>query len=226
MNRTNIIVGLYVIIIALPGILPAMDSWTSAELDIKFNKVWVLEAEQELRIKDKFSAIDEYFTQLYIGYRFIKGFEVGGALRYIQNNDTKGKEQGYESHFRFHFDLSYKHKLERLSLRYRLRYQNSNELGKSPMHGDHPDQHIRVRTRISYNLRKWKLDPIVAVELFYHIERGYDREFDKYRLTLGTQYKIKKFGRIGLFYRFERRLNQTNPEPRHIVMTKYRYEIK
>ena len=50
--------------------------------------------------------------------------------------------------------------------------------------------------------------------------------FDKYRLTLGTEYKFKKMGTLGLFYRFEKELNESIPETTKIIGIKYSYTIK
>ncbi len=149
------------------------------------------------------------------------------GFRYIRNNDTNGNIQGYENFFRYNIDLSYRHKLDRLGLKYRVRYQNRNEIGLSSSEGDIARQRFRFKTTFDYNIRNWKLDPELSGELFNGFRKnGTENGFDKYRISLGTSYKVKKIGRFSLFYRLEKEFNVTNPETLNILSFKYTYTIK
>jgi hypothetical protein len=201
------------------------ESWSSVALDYTPHKKWTLGLEGELRLNNNSSEVDQYFTQLSVDYKIFANFELGGGLRYIRNNDTQGKIQGYENHFRFHLDLSYRHRIGPLELRYRVRYQNRNELGVSPSEGDYANQHVRFKTTLIYKIKNWKLDPVFSAELFRHFEEGRETRFDKYRLTLGSGYRIKKLGKISLFYRIERTLNAFYPKTTNILMVKYTYRF-
>lgn len=199
------------------------ESWSSITLEYKPDKKWTFGVEGELRLKDNASLVDQYFGQLNIGYRLSKRFELGAGVRYIRNNDTRGKIQGYENHFRYHLDLSYRHRLGPLSFKHRVRYQSKNELGVSVAEGDYANRHIRFKTRLTYNIKRWKLDPVFSTELFYHVQEDQEAGFDKYRLTIGTNYKHKRLGKIGLFYRMEQTLNDFLSIRTHILMVKYTY---
>lgn len=202
-------------------------SWNSLELKYKLNKKWSFGLEEQLRLKEDISVIDEYFTELNAEYKIFKNFSLGGGLRFIRENDNQGNLQGYENHFRFNLDATYKHKLDRFSLGYRLRYQNKNELGVSPEEGDYANQNIRLKTSIKYNVKKWPLDPKFSVEIFNRFQEDNDNNgFSKYRLTFGTDYEIKNFGEIGLYYRFEKDLNVDIPETTNIIGLKYTYTFK
>ncbi|GAA3650572.1 DUF2490 domain-containing protein [Flavivirga jejuensis] len=201
-------------------------SWNTIAIKYKLNKKWSFGLEEQLRLKSNVSEIDNYFTQLNAEYEIFNNFELGGGLRYVRKNDNQGNVQGYENHFRFNIDASYKHKINDFSLKYRLRYQNKNELGVSNSEGDYANQHIRFKTAVGYNIKKWKLDPKFSAELFHHFEEGEDSEFDKYRLTLGTSYEFKKNGKIDVFYRIEKELNETTPETTNIIGLKYTYTFK
>ena len=203
-----------------------LESWTSISLKYKLNKKWSFELEEQLRLDENISEIGEYFTQLNAEYSISKNFDIGGGLRYIRENDNKGNIQGYENHFRFNLDASYKHKINNFSIKYRLRYQNKNELGVSTDDGDYANQNMRFKTSVGYDIKNWKLDPKFSAEIFNHFEEGEDNGFSKYRLTLGTDYKIKHFGKIGLFYRMEKELNVELPETTNIIGLKYTYTLK
>jgi len=185
-------------------------NWTIIRVEYKLNKKWNFGIEEQLRLKEDISTIDEYFTQLNTEYSVSKNFTLGAGLRYIKENDTDGNIQGYENHFRFNIDATYKHKINDFTLKYRVRYQNKNELGVSNAEGDYANQHLRFKTAIGYNFKNWELDPKFSAEIFNHFEEGKQNGYDKYRFTFGTEYKLKNAGKINLFYRIEKELNQND----------------
>jgi len=202
------------------------ETWSSIEISYKPSKKWSIDLEEQLRLKDNSSTTDQYFTQLQVEYEVFKKFNLGSGFRYIRKNDTKGNIQGYEDHFRFHLDGSYDHKINQFSFKYRFRYQNRNELGVSTSEGDYPNQHIRLKGGLEYGFKNWKLDPKFSAEIFNHFEKGQTNGFDKFRISLGTDYKIKNFGKLSLYYRFEKELNVMNPKTSNIIKFKYTYSFR
>lgn len=203
-----------------------LESWNSLGLEYKLNKKWSFELEEQLRLDENISEIAEYFTQLETRYSITKKFDIGLGLRYIRENDNEGNVQGYENHFRYNVDALYKHKINDFTLKYRLRYQNKNELGVSSTDGDYAKQYLRLKAAVEYNFKNWKLDPKFAAEIFNRFENGDVDQYNKYRLTLGTDYKIKNFGKLGIFYRIEKDINVAIPETTNIIGLKYTYTIK
>lgn len=202
------------------------ETWTSAEFRYRPSKKWRLGLETQLRLKENSSEIDGYFGELTGGYEIFKGFRATLGVRLISKNDNTGKQQGYENFVRLHADALYKHKIDRLGLNYRLRYQTRDELGVTNENGDFADNTIRLKIGTEYNIRKWKLDPQLSAEIFHQNERNEDEGFDKFRITFGTEYKFKKWGRLGVFYRFEREINKTNPASTDIIRLQYVYTLK
>lgn len=198
------------------------ESWNAVGLKYKLNKKWSFELEENLRLKENISEIDKYFTQLGASYKINKHFKVGAAARYISENDNTGKVQGYENYFRYHLEVIYDHKINDFSFEYRLRYQNKNELGVD----DYANQHLRLKAAITYNIPHWKLDPEISAEIFNHIENGDDDGFDRYRLTIGSTYDMKDYGKIKFYYRYKKQLNEEFPETKNIIGLKYTYTIK
>lgn len=203
-----------------------LELWSSAKFQYKHNKYWKFGLEEQLRLKNDISEIGQYFTQLTSKYELENNLGFGLGLRFIQKNDTKGKIQGYEPHFRIHFDASYKHKIKQISLKYRLRYQNKNEIGVTPSDGDFPKQHVRFKAGFDYNFKQWKLDPMVAAELFHRFVKDEENRFNKYRFTFGTEYKFKKIGKFGLFYRYEKEINSVFNFAFHIFELTYTYSLE
>ncbi len=203
-----------------------LESWGSLNLKYKISKKWRIGLEEQFRFSNNSSEIDSYFTELSTDYNFSKHVFGGIGFRYIRQNDNVGKIQGFENHTRFHFDLGYSHNLQRFSLEYRLRFQTKNELGISKEEGDHANNHLRLKVAAGYNIKKWKLDPEFSAEIFRHYEKGEQNGFNKFRFTIGTKYKMKSFGKIGVFYRMEKELNVNYPMTTNIIGFKYTYTLK
>lgn len=203
-----------------------LESWNSINLRYKIHKDWFIGLEEQVRFKTNASKFDAFFTELSTGYKFNSSIWAGTGLRYVIQNDTEGKVQGFENHMRFHIDLGYNYTWKRINLESRLRFQTKNELGVTREQGDYPNNHLRLKIGLKYNIKKWKLDPEISTEIFRHYENGEKNEFDALRFTAGTKYKIKGFGKIGVFYRMERELNVSYPKTTNIIGVKYTYTLK
>ncbi len=204
-----------------------LETWSSIGLRYKFNKKWSIAVQEQLRLKDNSSTIDQYFTQGTIKYKPIKPIWFGLSARYIRNNDNQGKIQGYENHMRFHADFGYKHNISRFKLKYRVRYQHKNELGISAADGDEARTFARFKVDGKYNIKKWKLDPGLAAEIFYNTSNSVvTDQLQRIRFTLYTNYDEWDFGDFRMFYRLERDLNTTYPKTTHIVGLNYQLTLK
>jgi hypothetical protein len=165
---------------------------------------------QEFRFNDNSTRINNFFTEVTAKYELIDGLRLGGGFRFIRNN----RNSGYRNESRLFGDLSYRHKLDRLTFDYRFRFQNQSALGD--VTDDDVYNKFRLRLKVKYNIPNWKLDPALSVEGFYTSavnninyvpsitisERA--AGFEKIRFTLGTSYKINKWLKIDGFYRIER----------------------
>ena len=203
------------------------ETWTSAKVKLKPSKKLTFGLQGQFRLDNNSTELKGFFTELTGGYKLFKGMEIGLGLRYLNKNDNEGASQGNEHYFRYHFDASYKHKVARFSIKYRFRYQNRNEIGLSSAEGDVNVQYFRLKTGVTYNIKNWKLDPVLSGEIFSKYEKdGYSNGFSDYRITIGTNYKIKKYGKIGMFYRLENEISSFYPKTTHIIRIKYTYTLK
>ena len=199
--------------------------WTSVGVDYTFKKRLKFILEQHLRLKENMRTTDEYFTELTIEYEILKNFEIGLGGRHITENDNQGGKQGFENHFRYNVDLSFKYKIERFTVSHRLRYQNENHLGVSLSDGDVHRENLRFRTGLDYNIRKIPLEPKLDIELFNRFNSEEDINYNKYRFTFGLSYNLKKFGKFEAYYRFENDVNTTSPNRLEVWGLQYRYSI-
>jgi len=136
-----------------------LSNWTSLLVRYEIDDNWDIGLEGQLRLKANISKVDEYFSELSIRRKLIKGFRLAIAIRYIRENDDMGGVQGYENHFRLHLDAVYKHKVGDLRLGYRIRFQNKDELGITNDEGDFAIRRLRFKTGLEYKIKNWPLDP-------------------------------------------------------------------
>lgn len=198
--------------------------WSAAEIKYEASEKWTLGLEQQLRMRDNASEVDQYFTEFNMKKDVSKSFYYSLGFRYIRDNDNQGDIQGYENNFRYNLDFGYKHKVQKFDVNYRVRFQRRNEIGLTRAEGDEANNHLRLRVAAKYNIKKWKLDPEASSEIFYNLQQG--EHFNKFRLTLSTKYKLKKYGALGAFYRIEKALATSYPKTTHIAGIEYNYTIK
>jgi len=164
---------------------------------------------QEFRFNDNSSQLNVFFTELESKYTFKNNIVLGGAYRFIRNDN----KDGYVSQHRINLDLGYKYELDRLTFGARARYQ-------SRISSDEDEYSVtkyRFRLKAEYNIKNWKLDPYVSAEVFHRSEDyliNYIPEiteavlrssgFEKMRYTVGTSYKISDHFKLGAFYRIEK----------------------
>ena len=193
------------------------ETWSSLQFQAKVSKRVKIRAEQQFRFNDNSSALQQSFSQLSGAYTWKNELHVGGALRYA----SVAKDSVFQPRLRWNVDGGYGHELGRFDFGYRLRFQSRTIVNDST---DVPRNVMRAKAKVGYNVRDWKLDPSLAVELFS--ETDAIGTPNKLRGTLSTSYKLSKATRISAFYRVERELFETYPLTSHIVGARLKYSFK
>jgi len=199
-----------------------LESWSYVGVQKKFSDEFSLKLYQGLRLYDNSSNVNQVLTELSAKVNASDMLSFGGGLRYIRNRTNSGD---FENNMRFNFDVGLKHKLERFTFKYRLRFQTRNELGYSKSEGDFAVNGQRLKAGVKYNIRKWKLDPTFSTEIFRESGKYILSSYEKMRFTLGTKYKIKKVGEAGLFYRLEKDLGELYPLTAHIWGLNFTFKL-
>ncbi len=199
-------------------------TWSSATLAYKLNKKVKLGISQELRLENNTSEVDKYFTEGFFTYKIAKPLKLGAELRFIRSNDNEGKVQGYENHLRHALNAQFSHKVNRFEFKYRFQYQSSKEMGQTASINNDPTKKLRLKVGGAYNIKKWKIDPVLSGEIFRTI--GTNGAFSKIRGTIGTSYETKKAGELSFFFRMEKELNKSYPQLTNVIGFNYQYTLK
>lgn len=201
-----------------------IEGWSSIEVDFNISQKISFSASEHLRYRNKISSLSTYFTQLESSYELFKDFNLGGGVRFIRENDDVGNIQGLETHFRYQFNLSFKHDIKTLTLFYRLRYQHKKELGITDLDGNFPHEYLRFRLGLGYQLKYSGVGLRLKGELFNQIQKeNPENGFNRYRISFNTYKKLKKIGKFTLFYGFQKNFNRLELKPKSILGLKYKY---
>ena len=208
--------------------MPAIhaESWASTDLEIKLNKRITFNLKEEIRLKSIGIPYDRIFTQLNFEYTLFRSIDLGIGYRYINLNDEEGKLHEIENHQRIHGSLAYTLKLDRFSSKIRGQYQTRWEhLPNTNIFVSDYRKYWRIKNDCQYNIRNWKFDPKVGVEFFLLNEKQRG-QFNKYRYSIGTNYKLKGPHEISIKYMYEKEVKKWNPVVVHIFDIQYRYILR
>lgn len=199
-------------------------SWTAIEINKKMNKKISLALEEQLRMFNNVSYIKTVFTQISTGFKFNKYFKAEASYRFIQEPDLNFN---YFLKHRYDINLYYKNKINDICFTLRTRFQQSFEDLYKEYANINPEIYIRNKLTLNFDLDK-KYIPYIGTELYYslnNVELSEGKSFKKYRLFLGTNYKINKKQEIKLFYIFQNEINVSNPLNSNIIGIKYSYRL-
>lgn len=199
MNR-NLLLPIVFLLLAVKGVAQEKDFqlWTEASVEKALNKKVSILAVEELRFNKNASRIDEWHNTLGAQYAITKKFKVRAFYRFTQSNTLK---KGYADGHRFYTDISYRTKVKRFVLRYRLRYQTDYvTIEDFTFDG----QMLRNQFTVKYNIRKTPLMPFASYEAFYNLGSQYGSAFVRHRFTGGFDYDLTDYFSARIFYRYQK----------------------
>lgn len=198
-----------------------LEQWTSIGISKKINKHWKISIDQEIRFSKDASEFDIYLADLGLDYKINKHFSLGANYRFYQN---KNSEEVFVTQHRWSTDVSYKQEINRFTLAYRLRFQNKDEDFFTSTTTNNL-YNLRNKFSIDYNIKGFKFDPYLDVELYRQIQDVNTTELSKLRWTIGLEYSLKKLGDIDVFYRIDNELNQSYTKNTYILGVGYKFSF-
>ena len=130
-------------------------TWHKVAVKGELTKKLSLSVEQQLRLQENSSAIDETFTEIGLGYDLPKGFAISGAYRLGWSPDDDGF---YNNRHRYNIDLKYDRKIWKLQAKVRARFQHrpSNHLLNDRLEPNDSPAFARIKLSVNYRkLKKW-----------------------------------------------------------------------
>ena len=185
--------------------------WNSIDLRKKIDKKISLDLKYGLRYRENASLISKDFIDLRIRYKKNKRWNF--ALGYRNISDWSISSE-LEKRNRFYIDAYYSKKIKRyyIDVRNRVLAQGNNDVYSEV---------LRQKIKLSYNLRKTKLEPSVSIEHF----SSFKNLINKLRYSLFFSHPLNKKLDFSLGYKIQQEFNVVKPITLFIFDSKISYKL-
>ena len=195
--------------------------WSDIKLEVEVFKNISVEIEEEIRLTENISRIEDYFTDVGISYNFWDNFTFSGYYRFVRRNEL---DERISNIHRYYFDLKYDWKIKRGELSLRTRYQSRYKNINSDDTGYKPENHNRNKLRFSYDIYRSPLKPELWFEVYYQLNNPDGNKFDKIRFAPELVYLINNRIRANVYFMIEKEYNVKNPSTNYILGTGFLYK--
>jgi hypothetical protein len=191
--------------------------WSTISIDKELSRRWSVGLDEELRMFDNMSRIDQFFTNAGVSYKPNKFLKFSVVYRFISKSRD---DKPYSNRHRLYFDAAVKKKFYDFSFNYRARVQGQlRDIYSSDEGGKVPETFMRHKIGVDYQYKKFT--PNIAAEFFFQFnDPGFhygDNLWDRTRLSIGCDYEINKRYSAGLFYLFQHDFNVNAAEDNFIL---------
>ncbi len=193
--------------------------WTSVNLEKKITADFSLNLSEELRFNENISELGTAFTEFGGDYKLIKNLTAGISYRFIQKRRV---DDFYSTRHRLIFNLSYRHKIKKLSITLRERFQTQYADIYSSEDGKIPEHTLRSKLTLKYDFDK-KYFPFIYTELFYQLNNPEGNELVNVRYAAGFEYEFNKRSSLDLFYLINKEINVNNPWTDYVIGVAYNF---
>lgn len=195
--------------------------WNTINVEKKLKNNFSVFITEEFRLKENFSQINLFYTNVGVGYRPYNFLKVEFIYRSIEK---KLITDFYSIRHRLMLDITLKKKYGDFSLSYRHRLQAEVRNVNSSDNGSIPEWYSRNKVEVKYDLHK-KYTPYTSCELRYQIDDVRNIESDdtwhRARYVLGFEYEINKKNTFGVYYLIQHEWNVSIPENLYILGLEY-----
>ena len=189
----------------------------SPSIDYKINKKWRVEFDYRYALEKDISTFQASVFQLSGEYKITKKISVEAGYRYTTSFENDNQ--------RLFASFIFDYKIKKFTLRSRTRYQFSTPYFNPTYWSEfkEPNQYLRQRFTIDYNIPKSKASIYLSPEFFVKLE---DKSFKYHRTRyqMGGDYKLKFGNTVGLSVIYEDKWNTTKTD-RFIITTKYNLSL-
>lgn len=176
-NIKNLRNNLVLLILGCFFFLPAkaQDSdfslWSKLAAEHKVTKNLTLGGGMEFRTKKQFKEIDRWAAVINGSYRLLPALKLdaGYELHYRYRN-----AKGWKTRQRYFFGATGETRWSRMKFSLRERFQYTWDKEKT-------DLHLRSQVKVAYPLRKGKVSPYAAIELYNKLNDGFDLSRTRYQ---------------------------------------------
>lgn len=220
-NKLALIFASTLLIVTNASSQVARTLWSGAELQLPFTKAFRVTFSPELRLTDE-KRIDDFILEAEAQLRIHKLLQPTISYRYYRFYDDPGE---YFNGQRLGAGINSSVELGRFKLTNRIYYFHRliNRYGYG--YSIETRRELREGIKITYNIRRTKLEPFVQAEIYYDISPDRNHEFSRVRIRTGLEYPFSKRSSIDLFFQMQDKLNTSNPLRTYTIGIFYNYKL-
>jgi hypothetical protein len=195
--------------------------WSTFNLDKKLHDKFSVFLTEEFRLRENFTMVNLFYTDLGVEVRPVKFLKVSLAYRLIEKNLD---DEMYSYRHRLMLDITVKKKFGDFVLSYRHRLQSEVRNIYTSRDGSLPEWYSRNKFTVKYDFGK-KIVPYIGAEFRYQISNPRALESDgtwhRSRYSAGLDYKVNDKSTFGLYYLIQNEYNVSAPQDLYIVGVEY-----
>lgn len=204
---------------------PDAGSWNTLNINFDLSKKLSLGLTQEFRLKENYSRLNLFYTELGMEYKLNKNVKTSLKYRLTEKNTDYNN---ISLRHRISWDANFKTKYRKFSFSYRHRLQVEYRNAFSSLTGLVPEYYSRSKFGAEYQLNK-RFSPYFTTELRYQIQddRNIESEhqFHRIRYQFGFDYVLNSYSKLGVYYLIQREWNVKHPEKLFITGLEYSVDI-
>ncbi len=194
--------------------------WLTANIEKKINNNWKAALSQEFRLKENYSQLGTYFTDIGIQYKISKSFNASLNYRFIEKLQP---DLTYDERNRLYLDIAYRYKQHKWNVIFRTRFQDQIKSVGSNEDFSEPQYYWRNKLTVKHSIKKF--DPYLSFELFYPLNKPEGNEIDEWRISLGTSYELNKKNSLNGYFLVDKEINVNNPLTSFITGIEYTFSF-
>jgi len=232
-NRTTLVLILTLLSFQVKAQYKDLESWYTIGVSKKLGEKWNVSLDEEFRFNSNATKLSKHFTDLQFKFKKRSWIYYQLGTRYYFE---KSKDDYWNGALRINLDLNLKAKYDDFSFISRTRLQSSlneeNTIGR--LHSD--EALFREKITLKYNLKKYNLTPFISSEIFiedYFVFNNSNAkkpisvkyESNKFRLKIGTDWKINKQHNLRFSYGYQQEMHQVINQRDFLIQIGYTYKL-
>lgn len=207
-------------------VYPDAGSWNTFSINYSLNKKWAILFTEECRIRENYSRLNLFYTNIGIEYKLNKYFKTSIVYRSTQKFKDDNR---FSLRHRIMWDVIAKYGINKWSVSYRHRLQVENRDIYSSIDGYIPEWYSRSKFEVNYQLTK-KITPYFSTELRYQLHDprsvNSDGTWHRIRYQGGIDCEWSKKSKFGIYYLIQYEFNIEAPENLYMTGLEYTLSLK
>ncbi len=199
------------------------ENWSSFGVDYPIAKNIKIYGAGQLRIKSVGEIYNQSFYEIGLKFKINDFISSGFGYRGIDQLKDAENNQLHKKFRRYHAFLLGSYNFKKYIFRLRLQFQQKNGVGN---HDLISNDYLRTKFEFTRDVIDWKVNPIVGIEFFTKENLNFDKNFKKYRFSIGTKFDVEKQNSLFINYVLQKEVNVDSPLIQHILVLKYNFSLK